>query len=107
MKSALITGITGQDGHHLTKLLLSKGYEVHGLVNGQRNSREESFVRLFPEAKLYRGDLTDFSSLLQVIDSVQPDEIYNLGAIINCEYHWLGNFAFTGSNPEIWASRKN
>jgi GDPmannose 4,6-dehydratase len=81
MKSALITGITGQDGHHLTKLLLSKGYEVHGLVNGQRNSREESFVKLFPEAKLYRGDLTDFSSLLQVIDSVDPDEVYNLGAI--------------------------
>jgi GDPmannose 4,6-dehydratase len=81
MKSALITGITGQDGHHLTKLLLSKGYEVHGLVNGQRNSREESFVKLFPEAKLYRGDLTDFSSLLQVIDSVDADEIYNLGAI--------------------------
>jgi GDPmannose 4,6-dehydratase len=81
MKSALITGITGQDGHHLTKLLLSKGYEVHGLVNGQRNSREESFVKLFPEAKLYRGDLTDFSSLLQVIDSVNPNEVYNLGAI--------------------------
>jgi len=78
---ALITGITGQDGHHLTKLLLSKGYEVHGLVNGQRNSREEGFVKLFPEAKLYRGDLTDFSSLLQVINSVDPDEVYNLGAI--------------------------
>ena len=81
MKSALITGITGQDGHHLTKLLLSKGYAVHGLVNGQRNSREESFAKLFPEAKLYRGDLTDFSSLLQVVDSVDPDEVYNLGAI--------------------------
>jgi GDPmannose 4,6-dehydratase len=81
MKKALITGITGQDGHHLTKLLLSKGYEVHGLVNGQRNSREEGFTKLFPEAKLYRGDLTDFSSLLQVIDSVGPDEVYNLGAI--------------------------
>ena len=81
MAKALITGITGQDGHHLTKLLLSKGYEVHGLVNGQRNSREEGFVKLFPEAKLYRGDLTDFSSLLQVIDSVDPDEVYNLGAI--------------------------
>jgi GDPmannose 4,6-dehydratase len=78
---ALITGITGQDGHHLTKLLLSKGYEVHGIVNGQRNSREESFVKLFPEAKLHRGDLTDFSSLLQVVDSVKPDEVYNLGAI--------------------------
>lgn len=81
MKTALITGITGQDGHHLTKLLLSKGYEVHGLVNGQRNSREESFSKLFPQAILHRGDLTDFSSLLQVISKVQPNEIYNLGAI--------------------------
>jgi GDPmannose 4,6-dehydratase len=81
MLKALITGITGQDGHHLTKLLLSKGYQVHGLVNGQRNSREEGFVKLFPEAILYRGDLTDFSSLLQVVDSVKPDEVYNLGAI--------------------------
>ncbi len=81
MGKALITGITGQDGHHLTKLLLNKGYEVHGIVNGQRNSREESFVKLFPEAKLHRGDLTDFSSLLQVIDDVNPDEVYNLGAI--------------------------
>jgi GDPmannose 4,6-dehydratase len=78
---ALITGITGQDGHHLTRLLLNKGYEVHGLVNGQRNSREDSFVRLFPEAKLYRGDLTDFSSLLHVVDLVGPAEVYNLGAI--------------------------
>jgi GDPmannose 4,6-dehydratase len=81
VKTALITGITGQDGHHLTKLLLSKGYSVHGIVNGQRNSREESFSGLFPEAKLYRGDLTDFASLLQIVDDVQPDEIYNLGAI--------------------------
>jgi GDPmannose 4,6-dehydratase len=81
MKVALITGITGQDGHHLTKLLLSKGYQVHGLVNGQRNAREESFTKLFPEAILHRGDLTDFSSLLQVLQKVQPNEIYNLGAI--------------------------
>jgi GDPmannose 4,6-dehydratase len=81
VRKALITGITGQDGHHLTKLLLGKGYEVHGLVNGQRNSREEGFVQLFPEAKLYRGDLTDLSSLFQVVDSVKPDEVYNLGAI--------------------------
>ena len=81
MKTALITGITGQDGHHLTKLLLSKGYEVHGLVNGQRNAREDSFAKLFPQAILHRGDLTDFSSLLQVVNKVQPQEIYNLGAI--------------------------
>ena len=81
MKTALITGITGQDGHHLTGLLLKKGYRVHGIVNGQRNSREEGFVKLFPEATLHRGDLTDFSSLLQIISAVQPKEIYNLGAI--------------------------
>lgn len=81
MRKALITGITGQDGHHLTKLLLSKGYEVHGLVNGQRNSRLDQFSFAFPEAKLMNGDLTDFSSLLQVVDKVQPDEVYNLGAI--------------------------
>ena len=81
MKSALITGITGQDGHHLTKLLLSKGYRVTGVVNGQRNSREDSFTRLFPEAKLVQGDLTDFSSLLTILDRDQPQEVYNLGAI--------------------------
>jgi len=81
MKKALITGITGQDGHHLTELLLSKGYEVHGLINGQRNSRLDEFTSTFPDAKLTGGDLTDFSSLLQVVDAVSPDEIYNLGAI--------------------------
>jgi GDPmannose 4,6-dehydratase len=81
MKRALITGITGQDGHHLTRLLLNKGYEVHGLVNGQRNSRESSFVALYPSVQLHRGDLTDFSSLLSVIGSVNPDELYNFGAI--------------------------
>ena len=81
MKKALITGITGQDGHHLTELLLSKGYEVHGLINGQRNSRLDEFSVRFPEANLISGDLTDFSSLLQAVDQVGPDEVYNLGAI--------------------------
>lgn len=81
MKTALITGITGQDGHHLTKLLLQKNYRVIGVVNGQRNSRQESFVELFPEVELLQGDLTDFSSLLNIVDLAQPNEIYNLGAI--------------------------
>jgi GDPmannose 4,6-dehydratase len=81
MKTVLITGITGQDGHHLTKLLLSKNYDVHGLVNGQRNSREASYVALFPTVSLHRGDLTDFSSVLGVISKIKPIEIYNLGAI--------------------------
>jgi GDPmannose 4,6-dehydratase len=81
MKQALISGITGQDGHHLTRFLLSKDYEVHGIVNGQRNSREASFVKLFPQARLHRGDLTDFSSLANIISKVKPEEVYNLGAI--------------------------
>lgn len=81
MTTALITGITGQDGHHLTKLLLAKNYRVAGMVNGQRNSSEASFRNLFPEVELFAGDLTDFSSLLTIVEAVQPDEIYNLGAI--------------------------
>jgi len=81
LKKALITGITGQDGHHLTKLLLSKGYQVHGVINGQRNSRLEEFKILFPDAILHNGDLTDFASLIQILDKVVPSEVYNLGAI--------------------------
>ena len=61
--------------------MISKGYEVHGLVNGQRNSRESEFRENFPQVTLHKGDLTDFSSLLGVISSIRPDEIYNLGAI--------------------------
>ena len=78
---ALITGVTGQDGFHLTKLLLSKKYLVFGLINGQRNSRVLEFQRLFPEVTLISGDLTDFSSIHRAIERSQPDEIYNLGAI--------------------------
>jgi GDPmannose 4,6-dehydratase len=81
LKRALITGITGQDGHHLSELLLKKGYEVHGLLNGQRNSRVQEFQQAFPEVKLHNGDLTDFSSLIKVLDESNPSEIYNLGAI--------------------------
>jgi GDPmannose 4,6-dehydratase len=81
LKKALITGITGQDGYHLTKLLIAKDYEVYGLNNGQRNAGLENFINQFPEVNLLQGDLTDFTSLLQIVDSVDPDEIYNLGAL--------------------------
>jgi GDPmannose 4,6-dehydratase len=80
-KKALVTGVTGQDGFHLTKLLLSKDYQVFGLVNGQRNSRLQEYQTLFPEVKLLSGDLTDFSSIQRAIDTAAPNEIYNLGAI--------------------------
>ena len=81
MAKALITGITGQDGHHLTKLLISKGYEVYGLLNGQRNSRVDEFKSTFPDVSLIGGDLSDSSSLHTAISKIEPDEIYNLGAI--------------------------
>ena len=81
LKTALITGITGQDGFHLTQFLLTKEYRIVGLLNGQRNSRVLEFSKKFPKVELIEGDLTDFSSLIRAIDSVKPDEIYNLGAI--------------------------
>jgi len=78
---ALITGITGQDGTHLSKLLLSKGYAVHGVINGQKNASRIEFQSKFPEVIIHHADLTDLSSLIRVLDMVRPDEIYNLGAI--------------------------
>lgn len=81
MKKALVTGITGQDGFHLTELLLGKGYKVCGLLNGQRNSRVIEFAEKFPQVELIQGDLTDFSSLIRAIDVSSPNELYNLGAI--------------------------
>lgn len=88
MKKALITGITGQDGAYLAELLLQKGYEVHGikrrtsLINTQRvdhlyKDPHESNVRMI----LHYGDLTDSTNIIRIIQQVQPDEIYNLGAM--------------------------
>lgn len=81
MKRALITGITGQDGFHLTNFLDSRNYKIFGLLNGQRNSRVLEFSNKFPQVELIEGDLTDFSSLIRAIDISKPNEIYNLGAI--------------------------
>ena len=81
MKSALITGITGQDGFHLTELLSSKGYKIFGLVNNRSNPRVIEFSKRFPEVELLSGDLTDLSSLIRSIEISNPTELYNLGAI--------------------------
>lgn len=88
MPRALITGITGQDGLYLAELLLSKGYEVFGLVRGQNNPKYELVSRTVPEVKLLTGDLTDLSSLVRGLDDAQPDEVYNLGAISFVAYSW-------------------
>jgi len=88
MKIALITGITGQDGAYLADLLLSKGYEVHGIKrrSSQINTQRIDHIYQDPHEKnlrfkLHYGDLTDSTNLIRIIQEVQPDEIYNLGAM--------------------------
>jgi len=81
LKRALITGITGQDGRHLSEFLSQKGYQVFGLVHGQANPKIELVQSENPALELIEGDLRDLSSLIGVVEQVQPDEVYNLGAI--------------------------
>jgi GDPmannose 4,6-dehydratase len=81
MKRALITGITGQDGRHLSQSLQAKGYQVFGLVHGQANPKIEMVQSENPALEFIEGDLRDLSSLIGVMEQVQPDEVYNLGAI--------------------------
>jgi len=81
MKRALITGITGQDGRHLGELLVDKGYQVFGMIRGQNNPKAEMILEENPKLELVDGDLQDLSSLIAAVEQVQPDEVYNLGAI--------------------------
>ena len=81
MKTALITGITGQDSFHLTELLLGKEYKIYGLLNGIKTSRVIEFSKKFPDVVFIEGNLTDSASLIKSIEISKPDEIYNLGAI--------------------------
>ena len=77
---ALITGITGQDGSYLAELLLSKGYEVHGIMRRSSSFNTGRIDHVFDKLNLHYGDLTDGSSLGALLSRVQPDELYNLGA---------------------------
>ena len=87
MKRALITGITGQDGSYLTELLLSKGYEVHGVIRRSSSFNTQRIDHLYQDPHepvrrliLHYGDLNDASSINRILRIVRPDEIYNLGA---------------------------
>lgn len=95
MPRALITGITGQDGQHLSELLHGKGYEVFGLIRGQRNARREAFVAEFPYVQLIEADLIDPTSLISAVRTSEADEIYNLGAISHVGYSFR--------NPQLTA----
>ena len=90
IKVALITGITGQDGAYLSELLLEKGYQVHGIKRRSSSFNTERIDHLYtdqhdmvantPNLTLHYGDLSDSMSLVRIIQHIQPDEIYNLGA---------------------------
>ncbi|MAF80404.1 GDP-mannose 4,6-dehydratase [bacterium] len=79
-KSALITGVTGQDGSYLTELLLEKGYDVYGLVQRSATDPFDNIRHLLNKIEIVVGDLSDSSSLLRAVDKSQPDEVYNLAA---------------------------
>lgn len=88
MKKALITGVTGQDGSYLAELLLEKGYEVHGIKRRASSFNTQRIDHLYVDPheenvrfKLHYGDLTDSTNIIRIIQEVQPDEIYNLGAM--------------------------
>jgi GDPmannose 4,6-dehydratase len=81
MPRAFITGVTGQDGQHLASFLHDKGYEVFGMVKGQNNPKFTAMRDEFPYVEPIPGDLADLPSLVKALDSVRPDEVYNLGAI--------------------------
>ncbi|GAB2848380.1 GDP-mannose 4,6-dehydratase [Lentzea nigeriaca] len=87
-KRALITGITGQDGSYLAEHLLKQGYQVWGLMRGQANPRKMRVSRLMSELSFVDGDLMDQASLVSAVDLVQPDEVYNLGAISFVPMSW-------------------
>jgi GDPmannose 4,6-dehydratase len=87
MKKALITGITGQDGSYLAEFLLEKGYEVHGIKRRASSFNTQRIDHIYQDPhvdnarfKLHYGDLTDSSNLTRILQEVQPDEVYNLGA---------------------------
>jgi GDPmannose 4,6-dehydratase len=94
-KTALITGITGQDGYHLAELLNSKNYKVFGIVRGQQNPKRAIVEQELPFVSLIEADLTDQSSLVRAIETAKPDELYNLAAVSHVGYSF--------KNPELTA----
>jgi len=89
-KTALITGITGQDGSYLTELLLEKGYEVHGIIRRSSSYNTQRIEHLMdnPHLHLHYGDLTDSVNLIRLVKEIEPDEIYNLGAQSHVKISW-------------------
>jgi GDPmannose 4,6-dehydratase len=88
-KSALITGITGQDGSYLAELLLDKGYDVHGMVRRSSTEKFDRIEHLRDRITLHQGDLLDHRSLTDALRASKPDEIYNLAAMSFVAVSWI------------------
>src|SRR5437870_9192849 len=88
-RSALITGITGQDGSYLAELLLDHGYEVHGMVRRSSTEKFERIEHLRDDITLHQGDLLDQRSLVDTLRAARPDEIYNLAAMSFVAVSWI------------------
>jgi GDPmannose 4,6-dehydratase len=89
MPSALITGITGQDGSYLAELLLEKGYEVHGMVRRASTEKFDRIEHLRERITLHQGDLLDQRSLVDTLRAARPDEVYNLAAMSFVAVSWI------------------
>src|SRR5438552_10067168 len=110
MKKALVTGITGQDGSYLAEWLLSKEYEVHGIVRRASTENFERISHLAGRVTLHQADLLDQLSLIAVLKQVQPDEVYNLAAMSYVPTSWLqpvltGEFTALGVTRMLEAIR--
>ena len=104
VRKALITGITGQDGSYLAEFLLSKGYHVSGMVRRTSTVRYERIQHIQHELQLVQGDMGDLSSLITAINSVEPDEVYNLAAQSFVPTSW-NQPGFTGDITGLGVAR--
>src|SRR5207248_10492514 len=109
-KRALITGVTGQDGSYLAELLLSKGYEVHGMVRRSSEEKFERIAHLKGRVLLHQGDLLDQFSLARLLTDLKPNEIYNLAAQSFVPTSWnqpilTGEFTAIGVTKTLEAMR--
>jgi len=112
MKKALITGITGQDGSYLAEFLLSKGYQVHGMVRRASTEKFERISHLIDKITLHQADLLDELSLINTLALIKPDEIYNLAAMSFVPTSWsqpilTGEFTALGVTRILEAVRKS
>ena len=110
-KKALITGVTGQDGSYLSELLLSKGYEVHGIKRRSSSLNTFRIDHIYQDPHLdarnfilHYGDMTDSTNLIRIISDVQPDEIYNLAAQSHVQVSF-DTAEYTANSDAIGATR--